>query len=92
MSIGVKKQLPYIRFMNYEITKLVGSGAIDVLLKRHASFKQPKCSDEENGHLHQNQKVTLHKVILPFIIMLTGLPIAFVILIVENFGHAYHMK
>ena len=33
-SFGVRKDLPYIPFMNYDISKLRESGGLDVLLER----------------------------------------------------------
>ncbi len=90
MSIGVRKQLPYVCFMNYEISKLRHSGMLDLMLKRH-SFKQPQCLDEEHDDSY-DQKVALHKVILPFTVILTGIGIAFIILTIENFYHAADNK
>ena len=89
-SIGVRKQLPYVPFMNYEISKLRQSGMLDVKLKRH-SFILPQCSDEENEDSY-DQQVALNKVIKPFSVILTGMGIAFLILSIEHFYNIYNME
>ena len=90
ISIGVRKQLPYVRFMNYEISKLRQSGMLDVMLKRH-SFILPQCSDEENEDSYE-QQVALNKVIKPFSVILTGMGIAFLILSAESFYNIFSME
>ena len=77
-SYGVRKNLPYVRFMNYEISRLRQSGMLDVMLERY-SVRQPQCSIEENLH----DKISFYKLILPFSIILVGIGIAFVILGIE---------
>ena len=56
---------------------------LDVLFERNSFSKQPQCLDEENEDSY-DQEVSLHKVILPFGIILTGIGIAFAILSVEQ--------
>ena len=79
-TYGLKKNLPYARFINYEITKLRQSGMLDLISERY-SLKQPKCLEEDS----QNKKVSFYKLILPFSIIFVGISIAFVILSVEHF-------
>ena len=79
-TYGLRKNLPYARFINYEITKLRQSGMLDLMSERY-SLKQPKCLEEDS----QNKKVSFYKLILPFSIILVGIGIAFVILSAEHF-------
>ena len=79
-TYGLKKNLPYARFINYEITKLRQSGMLDLMSERY-SLKQPKCLEEDS----QNKKVSFYKLILPFSIIFVGIGIAFIILSVEHF-------
>ena len=84
-SYGVRKDLPYTRFMNYEINKLRQSGMLDVIVGRY-SFRQQQCPDDEDSH---DKEVSFHKLILPFCVIIVGIGIAFAILSIEKFYHTY---
>ena len=81
-SFAVKKNFPYARFLNYEITKLRESGMIDVILTRN-QFKPPQCQDQETEETNQ-EKISLQKVILPFTLILIGMIFACIVLSIEN--------
>ena len=81
-SYAVKKNFPYARFLNYEITKLRESGMIDVILARN-QFRPPQCQDQESEETNQ-EKMSLQKVILPFTLILIGMTLACIILSIEN--------
>ena len=89
-SFGVRKDLPYIPFMNYEISKLRESGMLDVMFERN-SYKNPKCLDE-NDKKSNNHEVSIHKVILPFSIIPIGIFIAFIILSIEQLYITFNME
>ena len=89
-SFGVRKDLPYIPFMNYEISKLRESGMLDVMFERN-SYKNPKCLDE-NDKKSNNHEVSMYKVILPFSIIPIGIFIAFIILSIEQLYITFNME
>ena len=89
-SFGVKKNWPYLRSMNYQITKLRQSGMVDILLERN-SLKQPQCLADESKNSN-DQKVPLHKVILPFSIIIIGIGIAFTVLSGEHLFNTLNME
>ena len=76
--------------MNYQITKLRQSGMVDILLERN-SLKQPQCLADESENSN-DQKVPLHKVILPFSIIIIGIGIAFTVLSGEHLFNTLNME
>ena len=89
-SFGVRKNWPYLRSMNYQITKLRQSGMVDILLERN-SLKQPQCLADESENSN-DQKVPLHKVMLPFSIIIIGIGIAFTVLSAEHLFNTLSME
>ena len=89
-SFGVRKDLPYIPFMNYEISKLREYGMLDVLFERN-SYKKTQCLDEDNKE-SKNHEVSIHKVILPFSIIPIGILIAFIILSIEQLYTTFNIE
>ena len=86
-SFGVKKKLPYTRFMNYEISKLRESGMLDLILERNA-IKPPQCLEEEN----EDKEISLQKVIFPFSVVMIGIVFASIIVCIENCYHSFNAK
>ena len=79
-SFGVKKGFPFSPFLNFEITKMRGSGLLQLINQRNA-LKKPLCADETT--FDGKVKIKIQKVIFPFCIILLGVIFSVIILSIE---------
>ena len=77
-SIVIKKESPYTRFLNHQISKLRRSGIMQHLLEKHAT-KKPVCQTEE-----KSKSIHFKKVIFPFFVYMIGIISALAIFFVEK--------
>ena len=74
-SIGVKKGLPFTKFLNYELNKLRGSGVLQNVL----AIPKQNCPLDENP-----MPITFSKMVFLFIVFVLGGILSIIILIVES--------
>ena len=74
-SIGVKKALPFTKFLNYELNKLRGSG----VLKNVFTISKENCPLNENP-----MPITFHKMYFLFTLFVLGGLLSIIIFIVEK--------
>ena len=74
-SIGVKKALPFTKFLNYELNKLRASGVLQNVL----TIPKQSCSLEENP-----MPITLSKTFFLFTVFVLGGILSIIMLIVEK--------
>ena len=79
-SFGVKKGFPFSPFLNLEITKMRGSGLLQLINQRNA-LKKPLCTEEAT--FDGKVKIKIQKVIFPFSIILLGVIFSVIILSIE---------
>ena len=79
-SFGVKKGFPFSPFLNFEITKMRGSGLFQLMNQRNA-LKKPLCTEETT--FDGKVQIKIQKVIFPFSIILLGFIFSVIILSVE---------
>ena len=75
ISIGVKKALPFTKFLNYELNKLRGSG----VLQNALSVPKKPCPQDDNL-----LPITLQKMIFLFTVFVLGGTLSIIIFIVER--------
>ena len=74
-SIGVKKDLPVTKFLNYELNKLRGSGVLQNVLAR----PRLNCPLDENL-----TPITFYKVVFLFTVFILGVILSSIIIIIEK--------
>ena len=74
-SIGVKKGLPFTKFLNYELNKLRGSGVLQNVL----AIPKQNCPLDENP-----MPITFSKMVFLFIVFVLGGILSIIMLIVEK--------
>ena len=74
-SIGVKKALPFTKFLNYELNKLRESGVLQNVL----AIPKQTCPQDENP-----MPITFSKTIFLFTVFIAGGIISIIIFIVER--------
>ena len=74
-SIGVKKALPFTKFLNYELNKLRGSGVLQNVLAVH----KQNCPLDENL-----MPITFSKTVFLFTVFVLGGILSIIMLIVEK--------
>ena len=79
-SFVIKKESPYTRFLNHQISKLRRSGIMQHLLEKYAA-KKPSCETEENS---KSKSIHFKKVIFPFFVYMIGIISALAIFFVEK--------
>ena len=79
-SFGVKKGFPFSPFLNFEITKMKGSGLLQLIIQRNA-LKKPSCTEEVT--FDDKNQIKIQKVIFPFSIILLGVIFSVIILSIE---------
>ena len=77
-SIVIKKESPYTRLLNHQISKLRQSGIMQELLVKHAT-KKPLCQTKENS-----KSIHFQKVVFPFFVYMIGVISALAIFFIEN--------
>ena len=75
ISIGVKKALPFTKFLNYELNKLRGSGVLQNVL----AIPKQNCPLDENP-----MPITLSKTVFLFTVFVLGGLLSIIIFIVES--------
>ena len=80
--MGIQKGLPYTCFMNHEITKLRGSGMLQLFFLRHAS-KTPTCNYSD-GNDNTVVSLSIQKIVFLFVIILLGMVLSVKIFAVEK--------
>jgi hypothetical protein len=75
VSIGVKKALPFTKFLNYELNKLRGSG----VLQNSLAVPKKNCPLDDNL-----MPITFHKTIFLFTVFVLGGTLSIIIFIVER--------
>ena len=75
MSIGVKKGLPYTKFLNRELSKLRGSGVLQNIL----TYPKLTCPLDE-----ESIPITFSKIIFLFTIFVLGGTLSIIIFIIEQ--------
>ena len=75
LSIGIKKALPFTKFLNYELNKLRGSG----VLQNSLAVPKKNCPQDDNL-----MPITFHKMIFLFTVFVLGGTISIIIFIVER--------
>ena len=76
-SFGVKKGLPFTKFLNYELNKLRASGVLQNVL----TIPKQSCPLEENP-----MPITLSKTVFLFTVFVLGGILSIIIFIVESAG------
>ena len=79
-SFGVKKGFPFSPFLNFELTKMRGSGLLQLINQRNA-LKKPLCTEEAT--FDDRVQIKIQKVIFPFCIILLGIICSVIILSIE---------
>ena len=74
-SIGVKKALPFTKFLNYELNKLRGSG----VLQNALAVPKQNCPLDENP-----SPITFSKMIFLFNVFILGGTLSIIIFIMER--------
>ena len=74
-SIGVKKALPFTKFLNYQLNKLRGSG----VLQNALAVPMKNCPQDDNL-----MPITFHKMIFLFTVFVLGGTLSIIIFIVER--------
>ena len=74
-SIGVKKALPFTKFLNYELNKLRGSGVLQNVL----AIPEQNCPLDENP-----MPITFSKTVFLFTVFVLGGILSIIIFIVEG--------
>ena len=74
-SIGVKKGLPFTKFLNYELNKLRGSGVLQNVL----AIPKQNCPLDENP-----MPISFSKMVFLFSVFVLGGILSIIILIVES--------
>ena len=74
-SIGVKKGLPFTKFLNFELNKLRGSGVLQNVL----AIPKQNCPLDENP-----MPITFSKMVFLFIVFVLGGILSIIMLIVEK--------
>ena len=77
-SVVIKKESPYTRFLNHQISKLRTSGIMQELLEKHATRK-PLCQTKE-----KSKSIHFQKVIFPFFVYMIGVISALAIFFIEK--------
>ena len=75
LSIGVKKGLPFTKFLNHELTKLRGSGVLQNIL----AIPTQTCPLDE-----KTMPITFHKMVFLFTIFVIGAILSIIIFIFER--------
>ena len=75
LSIGVKKGLPFTKFLNHELNKLRGSGVLQNIL----AIPTQTCPLDE-----KTMPITFHKIIFLFTVLVLGLIISIITFIIER--------
>ena len=75
LSFGVKKALPFTKFLNYELNKLRGSGVLQNLL----AIPKQNCPLDENP-----MPITFSKTVFLFTVFALGGILSIIIFIVES--------
>ena len=78
-SIVIKKESPYTRLLNHQISKLRTSGIMQELLEKHAT-KKPLCQTKET----KSKSIHFKKVVFPFFVYMIGLISALAIFFIEK--------
>ena len=81
MSFGVRRGLPYKKFMNIKVGKLKGFGMLQNILNRNAPISN--CFDENSNH-EEATPIRFEKVVLPFIIFAISTISATIIMALEK--------
>ena len=74
-SFGVKKHLPFTKFLNYELGKLRGSGVLQNIL----AIPRQSCPKDENP-----MPITFSKTVFLFTVFVLGGTLSIIIFIVES--------
>ena len=74
-SIGVKKDLPFTKFLNHELNKLKGSGVLHNIL----AIPKQNCPMDEN-----RMPITFSKMVFLFTVLVLGLTLSIIIFIIER--------
>ena len=74
-SIGVRKALPFTKFLNYELNKLRGSG----VLQNALAVPKKNCPQDDNL-----MPISFHKMIFLFTVFVLGGTLSIIIFIVER--------
>ena len=77
-SVVIKKESPYTRFLNHQISKLRTSGIMQELLEKHAT-KKPLCQTKE-----KSKSIHFQKVVFPFFVYMIGVISALAIFFIEK--------
>ena len=77
-SVVIKKESPYTRFLNHQISKLRTSGIMQELLEKHAS-KKSVCQTKE-----MSKSIRFQKVVFPFFVYMIGVSSALAIFFIEK--------
>ena len=75
LSIGVKKGLPFTKFLNYEVNKLRGSGVLQNIL----AIPTQTCPLDE-----KTMPITFHKMIFLFTVLVLGVILSIITFIMER--------
>ena len=75
LSIGVKKGLPFTKFLNHELTKLRGSGVLQNIL----AIPTQTCPLDE-----KTMPITFHKMIFLFTVLVLGVILSIITFIIER--------
>ena len=75
LSIGVKKGLPFTKFLNHELNKLRGSGVLQNIL----AIPTQTCPLDE-----KTMPITFHKIIFLFTVLVFGVILSIITYIIER--------
>ena len=75
VSIGVKKALPFTKFLNYELNKLRGSGVLQNIL----AIPTQTCPLDENL-----MPIAFSKIVFLFTVLVLGVILSIIIVIIEK--------
>ena len=75
LSIGVKKGLPFTKFLNHELSKLKGSGVLQNIL----AIPTQTCPQGE-----KTMPITFHKIVFLFTVLVLGVILSIITFIIER--------
>ena len=75
LSIGVKKGLPFTKFLNFELNKLRGSGVLQNIL----AIPTQTCPLDE-----KTMPITFHKIVFLFTVLVLGVILSIITFIIER--------